>query len=377
MNRLFFVAGESSGDMHGANLIHALRQIDPSLICEGLGGHRMAEAGMTLRHDLAGQAIMGFTEVVKHFRSIRRLFYDTLEHLRRNPPGALILIDYPGFNLRLAQEARQLGIPVVYYISPQVWAWKRKRIHTIARCVRKMLVILPFEETLYRDIGVDCTYVGHPLIDAIPPLEQNQPWREDLVIGLLPGSREQEIERLMHSMIQTAEGIRGRYPDARFVTPCVNAARAEQIRRLASGFPLDIRVGAMHDTLRTARFALVASGTATLETALFGVPMVIVYRVSPVSYWLARLLVRIQYIGIVNILAGRGVVPEFIQQNVVPEKIVPAAIELIADTPARAAMLADFREIRSLLGDGGASGRAASEIMHLLRGANEGPSGSS
>ncbi|HDP35572.1 MAG TPA: lipid-A-disaccharide synthase, partial [Candidatus Hydrogenedentes bacterium] len=167
MKRIFFIAGESSGDMHGANLIRALRACAPDIHCEGLGGARMADAGMELFYDLAGDGIMGFVEVLKKALPIRRLFLDTLERLRRNPPDCLVLIDYPGFNIRVAKAAHALGIPVVYYISPQVWAWKKKRMDTLARVVRKMLVIFPFEEELYRDKGVDCVYVGHPLADQI------------------------------------------------------------------------------------------------------------------------------------------------------------------------------------------------------------------
>lgn len=366
MSSLFFVAGESSGDMHGAHLIQALRRSAPGLTCEGLGGGAMAEAGMTLRHDLAGQAIMGFTEVVKHYPAIRRLFHETVAHLRAHRPDALVLIDYPGFNLRLAEKAHALGIPVIYYISPQVWAWKQKRMVTIARCVRKMLVIFPFEEALYREAGVDCAYVGHPLLDRIPEAAAPAALGERPLIGLMPGSREQEVARLMGTMIAVGKGIRERYPRARFVTPCVNERRAAQVRNLAEGFPLELCVGGMYDVLRAARFCLVASGTATLETALFGVPMGIVYRVSPLTYWLARRLVRIEHIGIVNILAGRCIAPEFVQGDARPEKILPAALEIIADSPRRAQMLDDFRGVRALLGAGGASDRAASEILRFL-----------
>ena len=205
MTRIFFVAGESSGDIHGANLIRALREREPELVCEGLGGTRMAAEGMTLRYDLAGRAIMGFVEVLKSLRFIRRLFYETLETIKANPPDCLVLLDYPGFNLELAKRVKPLGIPIVYYISPQVWAWKKKRIHTIARLVDKMLVILPFEEKLYRDIWVDGVYVGHPLLDQIPRIEVKTLYPGEMVVGLLPGSREQEIRRILPPMLASAE----------------------------------------------------------------------------------------------------------------------------------------------------------------------------
>ncbi len=366
MKRIFLVAGESSGDAHGAALVRALRAAQPDIVCEGLGGAAMAGAGMTLHHDLAGQAIMGFSEVFRQILPLRRLFLETVARLRDHPPECLVLIDYPGFNIRLARRARALGIPVVYYISPQVWAWKRGRIHILAQCVNKMLVIFPFEERLYRDAGVDCVFVGHPLLDHLAAWAPT-PAAEEMVIGLLPGSRRQEIARLMDVMIAVARGIRERHPRARFVTPCVNAARAEQVRALAGDFPLDIRVEGMYDVLAQARFCLVASGTATLETALFGVPMIILYRVGTVNYWLARWFIRgIQHIGIVNILAGRGIVPEFLQHDAAPERILPAALELIEDTPARVAMVAELGAVRRSLGGPGASERAAREILACM-----------
>lgn len=364
--RLFFVAGEASGDIHGANLIAALREQSPGIVCEGLGGQRMAGAGMALRHDLAGEAIMGFTEVVKHFGAIRRLFLDTLAHIESTRPDAVVLIDYPGFNIRLAKRLKQLGIPVVYYISPQVWAWKKKRIHTLAACVDKMLVIFPFEVALYEKVGLPCRYVGHPLLDHISRVSADAPATDELVIGLLPGSREQEIRRLLGPMIEVAAHIAAKYPEARFKTPVVDEARAAQAREIAGSFPLEIQTGSMYDILRRARFCLVASGTATLETALFGVPMIILYKVTTLTYWMAKFLVDIQHIGIVNILAGRRIVPEYIQGAIQPRLILPQALHLIESSPERTQMMDDLREVQSMLGDGGASQNAAREILEVL-----------
>lgn len=366
MKRLFFVAGEASGDTHGANLIRALQAQSPDIDCEGLGGAQMAAAGMALRHDLAGQAIMGFTEVVKHFGAIRRLFLDTAAHIETTRPDAVVLIDYPGFNIRLAQRAKQMGIPVVYYISPQVWAWKKKRIHTLAACVDKMLVIFPFEAALYEKVGLPCAYVGHPLLDHIANYEPSEDGDADMTIGLLPGSREQEIRRLLAPMIEVAKGIAKEYPDAHFIAPVVNEARAAQVRAIAGAFPLAIETGGMYPVLSRARFCLVASGTATLETALFGVPFMIFYKVTTVTYWMAKFLVDIRHIGIVNILAGRGIVPEFIQGAIQPARILPQALRLIASTPERTRMIDDLREVRATLGDGGASHNAAREILAVL-----------
>ncbi len=369
MKRIFFVAGERSGDTHAAHLITALRARDPELRCEGLGGEQMQAAGMALRHDLAGEAIMGFTEVLKRFAPIRRLFLDTVARLRESKPDCLVLVDYPGFNMQLAKKAHALGIPVVYYISPQVWAWKKRRVYTLARCVDKMLVIFPFEQKLYQDVGLDCAYVGHPLLEQIaaaPPASAPDADADEMLIGVLPGSREQEIARLLGVMLEVAAGILEQHPHARFATSCVDAARVEQVRRIAGDFPLETGVGEAHRVMSAARFCMVASGTATLETALLGAPMVIMYKVGPINYLLARLLVRLEHIGMVNILAGRGIVPEFIQHDAVAPKITPKALELIADGPARTQMLADFGEVRAQLGGGRASVRAADEILSLM-----------
>ena len=372
MTRIFLVAGETSGDAHGAALVHALRALDPEVVCEGLGGQQMAAAGMELRYDLAGEGIMGFVEVVKHLAPMRRLLLDTVERLAAARPDCLVLIDYPGFNMRLARAAHALGVRVAYYISPQVWAWKKRRVHTLARWVDKMLVIFPFEEALYRDAGLDCVYVGHPLVDRVAERSPQASRNGERVIGILPGSRAQEIVRLMEPMLGVARGIRARYPEARFAAPCVDAARAEQVRALAGDFPLDLRVGGMYEVLEAARFCLVASGTATLETALHRVPMVIVYRVNPLTYALARRLVSVKDIGIVNILAGRRIVPEFVQHEATAERILPTALALIDDGPERRQMLEDLEALRTLLGAGGASERAAREVLAVAQGAAHG-----
>jgi len=368
LTTIFFVAGETSGDAHGAGLIQALREKCPDVHYEGLGGEMMATAGMNLRYDLAGLGIMGFTEVIKHFFPIKKLFDETVRYLGNTRPDCLVLIDYPGFNIRLAKAVASYNIPVVYYISPQVWAWKKKRIYTLARYVTKMLVIFPFEADLYKNVGLNTVYVGHPLLDHISNYQPNPFQVTGKLIGLLPGSREQEVRRLMPIMLETAKQMLKKEPDLQFITPCVNAARAEQIKKMAGDFPLEVRVNAMYDVLSQAHFCMVASGTATLETLMFGVPMLIMYKVTTISYWLARALVDIKYIGIVNILAGKEIVPEFIQSRASTEHILPTALKLLQETPERKQMLLDLESVRMALGDGGASGRAAEEILHIVQG---------
>lgn len=368
MKHVFFIAGEASGDMHGAHLIRALLEAAPGIRCSGLGGRRMEQAGMELIHDLAGEAIMGFVEVLRKALPLRRLFLDTVDRVRRERPDCVVLIDYPGFNLRFAKAVHALGIPLVYYISPQIWAWKRKRIHTLARVVTKMLVIFPFEEDLYRDQGVDCTYVGNPLLDEVAGYARTKQTPGELVVGLLPGSRSQEIERIAPLMAEVGAALLKDYPQLRLLTPCLTPGRAEQIRRAMGTLPVEILTGGMHEVLARARCCLVASGTATLETALFEVPMCIVYRVNPITYWLAKLLVHIRFIGIVNILAGRMLVPELIQQDAVAEKILPVMKDLVDDTETRQRMVRNLRELKQRLGPPGASARAAAEILQVLGG---------
>lgn len=363
MTRIFLVAGESSGDLHGSNLVRAIYGLDSRAVCEGFGGTRMAEAGMVLHRDLAGRGIMGFTEVIRSLGYIRKVFREAVRRLEEEPPSCLVLIDYPGFNLRLAAKAKALGIPVVYYISPQVWAWKQGRVKTIRKVVDKMLVVLPFEERLYEEAGVPCAYVGHPLLDYLETVPLEGRFRDGLVIGLMPGSRAQEIQRHMPVMRAVAQGIQAVYPRARFVAPCVDAARERQVRKAAGALPIETVTGQTYELLDGARFCLVASGTATLETALFSVPMVVVYKISPLSYWIAKRLVRVDHIALANILAEERIVPEFVQHEATPQRVLEAALPLIGDTPARQRVLGAYKRLRARMGAAGASAKAARIVL--------------
>ncbi|MDZ4857438.1 MAG: lipid-A-disaccharide synthase [Candidatus Hydrogenedentes bacterium] len=368
MSRVFFSAGETSGDIHGANLIRAIRAADPAIECVGYGGTRMAEAGMELRYDLASRAIMGFAEVVRHLGFFRNLYRATVESFEYERPDCLVVIDYPGFNMQIMKRAALLGIPVVWYISPQVWAWKKGRIYVIARNAQKVLVILPFEERIYQHLGVDCTYVGHPLLDQIDRTALRGTFAGGTVIALMPGSRAQEIERHLAVMLEVARGIRVKYPDARFIIPCVDAEREAQVRALAGEFPIETTIGNTYELLSVARFCLVASGTATVETTLFDVPMIVMYKVAPLTYLLARLLVKVPHFGMVNLLAGKRIVPEYLQHEATTERMLPEALALIAEGSRRDQMLADLRAVRDALGGPGASARAAEAILGVMRG---------
>ncbi|HOK89023.1 MAG TPA: lipid-A-disaccharide synthase [Candidatus Hydrogenedentes bacterium] len=366
MKRLFFIAGEPSGDMHAARLIAAIRDLRPGWRVSGYGGERMRDAGMELRFDLASMAVMGIVEVARHLGTIRHLFNDLRDTLDRERPDALVLVDYPGFNLRAAAMARDRNIPVIYYISPQVWAWKKKRIHTIARVVDRMLVILPFERELYQKVGVPCDYVGHPLLDdpflADPPSLEGRP----PVLAVLPGSREQEIRRIGPAMMETARRYLERHPETRLVSAAVDDARARQIRDMAPDLPLEVMVNGMREVLAQARGALVASGTATLQTALAGVPMLVVYRMHPVTFLLAACVVRVPHISLVNLLAGREIVPEILQGRARPDVLLPALESIMATGDRRDRMARDLRELRERLGGPGASERAAEILIRAV-----------
>jgi len=364
--KVFFCAGENSSDQHGAAVIAALKQRDPTIQCVGLGGPRMERAGMTLRYNLAETSLLGFIEVLKSIGMIRRLFKETVAFFEEERPDTVVLIDYPGFNLRLAAQAHRLGIPVIYYIGPQVWAWRRGRVRVVKRFVDKMLVILPFEQSIYDEAGVPCAYVGHPLMDHVDRAQVSDRYAGDTIVGILPGSRAQEIKHILPIMVDVAKGIRERYPDARFVAPCVDERRAEQIHAIAGDFPIETAIGGMYDVLGAARFALVASGTATVETTLFKVPMAVVYRGSAISVWLARKLVgkRLNAIAIANILARRHIVPEFIQEQATVENILPHALEMIEDSDRRRKTIEDYEMVRRML-RGGASEAVADEILAI------------
>jgi len=367
MTSVYLVAGEISGDAHGARVITALKEQSPDIQLEGIGGPKMEQAGMDLHEDLASRGIMGYVEVIKSLGFIRTLFNATLERFRSSPPDVLVLIDYPGFNLRLAKKAHKMGIKIIYYISPQVWAWKKGRIHTLKKVVDKMLVILPFEKKIYDDVGLDCTFVGHPLLESIDekPLKGTFSHHE-MLIGLLPGSREQEIRFLMPIMVEIAREIQKEYPQATFVTPAVDKDRASQIKEEAGTFPVEIVEGHFYEILSDAHFVLVASGTATVEATLFEVPMAVLYKVNSVTYWLASRLINIDAISLVNILAQEHIVPEFVQNDASFENILPIARTLIADSEERKKMIESLGNMKQQLGSEHASENVAKEILSMM-----------
>lgn len=369
--RIYIIAGEASGDLHGGNLVRALfAQAAEGLTVRAWGGDRMAAAGAEVVKHYRELAFMGFTQVIMNLRTILRNIDACKRDIAAFRPDALILIDYPGFNLRIAAWAHAKGIPVHYYISPQVWAWKKGRVHQIKRVVRRMYCILPFEPAWYARYGMAVDFVGHPLLDAIEQEGRSplQPLPGDdgrPVVALLPGSRLQEIGRILPMMAEAAR----RFPQQRFVLAAAPSVPDEAYATLIAGSPITLVKGRTYDVLRQARAALVASGTATLETALFGVPEVVCYSGSALNVWIARRLVDIKFISLVNLIMDREVVRELIQQDLTVEALSAELGKLLDEGPARERMIADFAALKLKLGGPGASAKVASAVWKSLLGA--------
>ncbi|HEY7138783.1 MAG TPA: lipid-A-disaccharide synthase [Methylomirabilota bacterium] len=371
------VAGEASGDLHGATLARALTTLAPGLKLVGMGGARMAAAGVRLVRRAERVTVVGGTEAVGRLPALWSAFQALRQQLRSQRPGVLVLIDFPEFNMRLARVARRLGVPVVYFVAPQLWAWRRGRVRTMARDVSRVLAIFPFEVGLYQEAGVPVEFVGHPVLDVLPALDKaaaraGLATDGETLVGLLPGSRGAEVRRHLPVLLGAAQRIATRRPRARFVVPVAptiaTAMVAETAR--ASGLPVEVLPGEAYRVMAAADLLLVASGTATLEAACYGTPMVVLYRLSAVSHWLARRLVRgVSHISLPNIIAGRGIVPELIQGEATPDTVAWAGLRLLEDDAARADQRAALLEVRARLGEAGAGLRAARAVLRERDGA--------
>jgi lipid-A-disaccharide synthase len=375
MKKVLIIAGEASGDLHGANLVRELQRQDASIAFFGVGSRQMREAGVTLLADAAQISVVGATEVLTHLGAITGVYTALRRFLREERPDLLVLIDFPDFNILVGRYARSIRVPVLYYISPQVWAWRRGRARTIAGLVRAIMVLFPFEVDIYREAGADVRFVGHPLVDVV----RSERTREDArrrfgldpdgrVVALLPGSRRKEIEHLLPDMLGAARILRDRHPGVQFLLPVAPTLPRELIDRQVaeSGAPVRVVDGQVYDVLRASDAAVVASGTATLETGLMAVPMVIVYRVSRLSYLIGRMIIDVKNIGLVNIVAGRTVVPELVQDDVSPERIADVITSLLCDPVRHRFVTDELHRVRALLGEGGASRRAAAVVREFL-----------
>jgi lipid-A-disaccharide synthase len=373
--KVVIVAGETSGDLYGAKLAEAMAALSPQVEFYGIGGSEMEKGEVNLLFSSSELAVVGATEVLEKIGHIWRAWRLMKRFIRDARPQLAVLIDYPGFNLRLAKFLKDNAVPVLYYVSPQVWAWRSGRIKKIAQRVTKMAVILPFEAPLYEQAGVDVEFVGHPLLDILDQgLTREKARRrldiaaDTLFIGLLPGSRGREVKSLLPPLVGAAEILAADFPRARFMIPLAAAIDKDAVQGYIarSGLPIEIVVGRAFEVMKAADLLLMASGTATLEGAIAGAPMVIIYRLSLLSYLIGRMLIKVKCIGLANIVVGRRVVPELIQGQVTPQRIALEAKEILQDDARRKEIKDEFGLITDKLGGKGASHRVARIALQMI-----------
>ena len=370
---IMIISGETSGDSHGAKLVEAMRARGRNLFFCGIGGPQLKAAGVRVMVDAAALSVVGFTEALAKLKVLAGGVMAAKRMLRALRPDLLILIDFPDFNLHVAATAKKLGVPVLYYVSPQIWAWRSGRIHKIAARVDHMAVILPFEQAFYRQHGIAATFVGHPLLDNDSPVLQPTMESTDLtapVIGLLPGSREREIAHHLPVMLAAARRIALRLPAARFLVSLAPGApeafMARNIRLHGHDINVETLAENIEQVFHRCTLVVAASGTVTLEAAMAGVPMVIVYKLSPLSYWLGRALIRVKYIGLVNLIADREIVPELLQAKASPDNIADTVHRMLTDPAGLKDLQTEFARLRENLGGAGASRRVAEIALGML-----------
>ena len=368
--------GEPSGDLYAGELARCLRSLDPSTVLTGFGGEHLRAAGADLLGDFSGLSVTGLLEVARVLPRTYQIYRRIVASARRHPPDVFVAVDFPDFNFRLAKSLRALGVPVVYYISPQLWAWRPGRMKTMRRLADRVLVIFQFEEQIYRDAGVPVEWVGHPLLDVMPPsppksqlvgslgLDQGRP-----IVALLPGSRRNEVRAILPGLVQAAARIRARIPAAQFVlarAPHVADELLEPLRGLP-GPPALIVNGRSDDVLEVADVALVASGTITVQAALHECPMVVVYRLSALTYRIGRPLVKVNTFAMANLVAQKRVVPELIQDDFTPERVADEALKVLTDPVHAARVRRELADVHARLGTRGASARAARAVLEVAR----------
>ncbi|MBN1153486.1 lipid-A-disaccharide synthase [candidate division KSB1 bacterium] len=372
---IMIVAGEASGDLHASALVHEMHRGHPDLRFIGIGGDKMKNQGVELLYHINEMSVLGFGDVIKHFPFLRRVFKSLVSEMEQRKPDLIILIDYPGLNFKFAREARRLSIPVFYYIAPQVWAWGTGRLKKMSRLIDKMAVILPFEQDLFTNAGVDATFVGHPLLDSFGVditraefLSQHNLSENDRIIGLLPGSRTHEVKRLLPIMLETARLLNSKHRHLKFLVAQSPTISDEIYENTIHDLPnVKFVSGETYRLMHFADFLIVKSGTSTLETALAQTPFIIVYKVDPFSYYLGKLLVKIKHIGLVNVIAGDCIVPEFIQHDCTAKNMIPTIETLLYNKDKREIMKMEFARVKKLLGDHGASARAAELALSVMQ----------
>ncbi|MCM8783614.1 MAG: lipid-A-disaccharide synthase [Candidatus Omnitrophica bacterium] len=371
---IFIVAGESSGDLHGASLAKAIKEIDPKIRICGAGGLLMKSQGVEIFYNFLDLAVVGFWEVLKNLRKIKEIFNLLVRKLDETKPDLVILIDYPGFNLRFAKEVKKRNIKLAYYISPQVWAWGKNRIKLIKKLVDKMIVIFKFEENLYKAHNIDAVFVGHPLLDIVKPIEKKSELLEKYkfdpskrIISLLPGSREIEVKRHLPILLKTAKLISKKFPNIQFALSQSSNLPENLFYPHLKHCAFNIKIiKNSYDCIELADFVLVSSGTATLETAILEKPMFVIYKTSFLTWLIIRPQIRIPYIGMVNIVAGERIVPEFIQHKTKPEKISQKVMEILNNPEELKKMKEKLRMVKNRLGTSGAVEQAAKIILEMM-----------
>lgn len=371
LKRVMIIAGEASGDLHGSGVVRELKRLDPNIDVYGVGGDRMKREGMNLVYDIRELGFMGFFEVLKHIPFVRTMERTLEQIVKFKRPDVLVLIDYPGFNLRFAAVAKRYNVKIVYYISPQVWAWNKGRVRKMRGLIDKMLVIFPFEVDFYKHEGIDAEFVGHPLLEVLEPQLDKQSLckrygidGQKEIIALLPGSRLQEIENIFPTMLRAAKGVAAELD----MEIAVGIAPTLEEKYFKTFFKVDnvhLVKGATYELMQHSRFAFVTSGTATLETACFGTPMFVVYRTSWLTYLIGRAMIRVKNIGLVNIVAQKRIVPEFVQHQATAKNLMRAALELLRDPDRVTDMKAELSKIRGMLGEHGASRTVAERIAQM------------
>ena len=375
--KILLVAGEVSGDLHGSHLVEAVHRIDPEVQFFGVGGEGLERKGMHLLYRAQSLSVVGITEVLVKLRTILKTLRGLKASLGREKPDLVILIDFPEFNLRLAKIAHRRGIPILYYISPQVWAWRPNRVKLIARLVRKMIVFFSFEVPLYEAAGVDVEWVGHPLLDIVKPtLPKERAFQQfgldpkRRTIALLPGSRSQEIKRHLPSLLASAHLLQKEIPDLQFIIPLAPGIPEPILSSCMKHISVPVKVveGFTYDAMNLSELLIAASGTVTLEGAILRKPMIIIYKVSLPSYWVGRVLIRLDHIGLVNLVAEKEIAPELIQKDANPQRIADEALRILRDPILSRKMTEAMGEVCQKLGEPGAAQRAAQAVVSLLHG---------
>jgi len=376
--KLMVLAGEASGDLHAAGFIHRLKELLPETHFFGMGGPKMEDEGVEVIYHIQDLSLIGFTEPLRKLPFFRRVMKEMIELLEKKKPDLVILVDYPGFNLRFARQVKKRGIPLVYYICPQVWAWAGWRIKKIARLVDRAIVVFLFEKDLYHRVKLRADFIGHPLIEVIGKEPKGEAFRQlmgvengEEVLGLFPGSRKGEVKRILPLMLEACRLLSKKVKVRPFLALSPNIP-PDLARSLVKGYEVEILKGRNYELMAGSSLVLVASGTATIEATILGTPMVIVYRLSSLSWLLGRLVVRLPYIGMVNILAGKPLAPELIQKRADPEHIAYEAWRLLKDEPRRRKMREGLLEVKKVLGEPGAYFRAAQIVAEVLEDGGKG-----